>query len=399
MDTERLPIKKGIKGINGSNIASGLVAGTFGCTGSALLVINAANNLNLSKTSTISWLFSIYFFGGLIGLILSFKYKMPISGAYTIAGTVLLLGSSKIHPIEELAGAYLISGLIIFIVGITGLKEKFLEKLPEPIVMGMVGGVLTKFVLTMMEPIGTDPLLAIMVLIGFLILPRLFKKTPPIILALLVGIISSLVFKRIELTSISFDYILPRMVMPKLNIQAIVSISIPLSLLIMGSENAQAIGILKSQGYKAPINNMTIASGLGSMAAALFGGHSANIAGPMTAICSSEEAGENQDTRYIASIINGLIFIIFGVFASIALNLVTILPRAFISLIAALSMLGVLTKSLEKTFSTSRFKMGSIFAFVIAISNISIFNIGAPVWALIIGFIVALISERKDFIK
>lgn len=397
MEKDRLPFKDGIRRLNGNNVAAGLVAGTFGCTGSALLIINAANNLNLAKVDTISWLFAIYFFGGLIGVILSLKYKIPISGAYTISGTILLLGNARIYSIEELAGAYLISGLIILLIGLTGLKEKVLNILPVPLVMGMVSGVLTRFILTMMESISSEPFLTILVLAGFLILPKVFKKTPPIILALLIGIVGSILLKKINISNVSFDYILPRLIFPKFNIDLIMSISIPLSILIMGSENAQAIGILKSQGYNPPINVMTIASGLGSIAASIFGGHSANIAGPMTAICSSEEAGENKDDRYLASVINGLIFIIFGLFASVALNLVTVLPKAFISLIAGLSMLGVLRKSFNETFTSSKFKTGSIFCYLIALSNITLLNIGAPLWALIIGTIVSFINEKKDF--
>lgn len=399
MEKSRPSINDDTKRLNSNNITAGLVAGTFGCTGSALLIINAANNLNLTKIDTISWLFSIYFFGGLIGLILSLKYKIPISGAYTIAGTVLLLGSTGVYSIEELAGAYFVSGLIILIVGITGLKEKILDILPGPIVMSMVAGVLTKFILTMMETLGSEPLLTILILGGFLILPKIFKKSPPIILALLVGIISSILLGKINIHNISFDYIMPRIIFPRFNFDAIISISLPLSILIMGSENAQAIGILKSQGYNPPINIMTIASGLGSMATSFFGGHAANIAGPMTAICSAEEAGKSKDNRYLASVVNGWIFIIFGIFASVAFSLVTILPKAFISLIAGLSMLGVLKKAFNEAFTTTKFKTGGLFAFLIALSTINIFNIAAPVWSLIIGGIISLITERKDFDK
>lgn len=397
MSAEKYPVKKGFKKLNVRIIGAGLVAGLFGCTGSALLVINAADNLNLTQIDTISWLFSIYFFGGLIGVILSHKYKIPISGAYTIAGTALLLGNSNNYLLEELAGAYLISGVIILLTGISGLNEKLINRLPEPIIMSMVSGVLTRFILSMMEQIITDITIAIIVILTFLILPQFFKKIPAIIIALIIGIASSVVLNRLSINNISLEFVFPRLVLPIFDLSSVISISIPLSILIMGSENAQAIGVLKFQGYKPPIRNMTIASGIGSIAASLFGGHAANIAGPMTAICSSEEAGENKHDRYLASIINGLIFIIFGVFASFSLKLISILPQSFISLIAVLSMLSVSINSYSQTFSSSKFKVGSMFSFIITLSNISLFNIGAPVWALIIGTFVSIISERDDF--
>ncbi len=382
-----------------NNITAGLVASIFGCTGSVLLVISVANRINLSRIDTISWIFSIYFFGGLIGLILSLKYKIPISGAYTIAGTVFLLGNNNIYSIEELAGAYLISGCIILFVGLSGLKEKILNILPGPIVLGMVSGVLTKFIITLMDSIIEEPIIVILVLIGFFVLPKIFKRIQPIIPAIIMGTIVSIILDKVQVSGIAFDYVLPRILIPKLNIDAILGISIPLSILIMGSENSQAIAILRTQGYNPPINAMTIASGLGSMATSLFGGHSANIAGPMTAICSSDEAGDDMENRYIASVINGIVFITFGLLASKALSLVAIMPKAFISTIATLSMLGILKKTLNNTFNSDRFKMGTLLSFLIAMSNITIFNIGSPILALIVASLVSLIIEKEDFIS
>ena len=46
--------------------------------------------------------------------------------------------------------------------------------------------------------------------------------------------------------------------------------------------------------YKAPVNAMTVISGFGGIFSGLVGAHNANIAGPMTAICSSSEAGEDK---------------------------------------------------------------------------------------------------------
>lgn len=216
-----------------NNITAGLVASIFGCTGSVLLVISVANRINLSRIDTISWIFSIYFFGGLIGLILSLKYKIPISGAYTIAGTVFLLGNNNIYSIEELAGAYLISGCIILFVGLSGLKEKILNILPGPIVLGMVSGVLTKFIITLMDSIIEEPIIVILVLIGFFVLPKIFKRIQPIIPAIIMGTIVSIILDKVQVSGIAFDYVLPRILIPKLNIDAILGISIPLSILIM----------------------------------------------------------------------------------------------------------------------------------------------------------------------
>lgn len=383
--------------INMNNITAGIVAGIFGCTGAALLMINVANNIGLTAQQTSSWMFSIYFFGGLIGVILSLKYKIPISGAYTIAGTLMLL-NVPVYSINEFSGAFLGSGIIILIVGITGIKEKILKVLPMPIVMGMIGGSLTKFLLGIIEPMGNEPFLPIIVIISFLMLPKIFKKIPPILLALFGGIVASVLTKSLYLSGISTTFLPPELVIPKFNPGAFLSISVPLAILIMGSENAQAMGVLISQGYKPPVNAMTIASGVGSIIASFFGGHAANIAGPMTAICSSDTAGNNKDDRYIASIVNGIMFILFGIFSSFAISFVTVLPKTLVNSIAGLSMIGVLKSSYKQTFSAKIYSNGALCSFIIALSSLEFFSIGAPIWALISGIIISCITDYTSVV-
>lgn len=152
-----------------------------------------------------------------------------------------------------------------------------------------------------------------------------------------------------------------------------------------------------AEGYKAPINSMTIWSGIGGIVTSLFGGHNANIAGPMTAICSSRESGENKEGRYASVIVNAVIFGGFGLIAGLAVPFVTALPGALISTVAGLAMIGVLVSSLQASFSERKFQIGAFFSLVIAMSGVSFFSISSPFWALIGGVIVSLIIERGDF--
>ena len=82
-------------------VSAGLVAAIFGCTGPALIIIGGATSGGLTYVETISWIFAVYFFSGLLGMFLSFKYRQPIAGAHSIAGAVLVpsfSGSAWIVP-------------------------------------------------------------------------------------------------------------------------------------------------------------------------------------------------------------------------------------------------------------------------------------------------------------
>ena len=126
---------------------------------------------------------------------------------------------------------------------------------------------------------------------------------------------------------------------------------------------------------------MTIISGIGGILTSMFGGHNANIAGPMTAICSSEEAGEDKEKRYAASVLNGIIFGLFGVFASLALAFVKGLPGALVGIVAGLAMINVLYGAFHIGFGTNKFRLGSFFALCIALSGVTLFKISSPFWA------------------
>jgi len=387
------------KHLNPKTITAGIVAAVFGCTGPALLIIKAATDGGLTQVQTISWLFSVYFFGGLISIVLALRYKQPITGAWSIPGAVMLIATLKNMPLSDAAGGYLLAGILVLALGLSGIIGKVMRWIPLPIVMGMIAGALIRFGTGIVTSIQTIPVMGFMALAGFLVLPRLVKKVPPILGALLLGVIAAAFTGGLNWNNSEFVFIAPQMIMPTFSLDAIFSVTVPLAVLVIGAENAQAAGVMMSQGYKVPVNAMTVISGIGGIVTSFFGGHNANIAGPMTAICSSEEAGDSKEGRYAATVVNGILFGGFGLIASIALAFVKGLPTALINVVAGLAMINVLYSAYHEGFATKRFKYGSFFALVIAMSGISILKISSPFWALVGGVLVSLLAEPKDFRK
>ncbi|HBI02665.1 MAG TPA: benzoate transporter, partial [Paenibacillaceae bacterium] len=270
------------KHLNVNTISSGTVATIFGCTGPALIIIGGAASGGLTHVQTISWLFAVYFFSGLLGIYLSMKYRQPISGAHSIAGAVLVTGALTHFSFNEVIGAFLVANIIVFLLGLTGLIEKVMKWIPLPIVMGMIVGVMIRFATEMVTSVTLSPLIAGSAIVAFLLSSRFIKKIPPVLTALIVALFIALITKEFQLGNVQSTFVLPQLVMPSFSLDAIVSISIPLALLIVGTENAQATGVLMAQGYKPPINAMTISGAIVGSIAAFFGGHAINIAGPMT---------------------------------------------------------------------------------------------------------------------
>lgn len=383
---------------NGATLSSAIISTIFGCTGPCLITITAAQAAGFTTQEMVSWIFGIYVFGGLLGAILALYYKMPISGAFSIPGATLMGTALAGYTFNEAAGAFVLAGVIVLVIGCTGIIGKVMRWLPLPIVMGMIGGCMLKFGINIVSGVNALPLVCGLAVLAFLLIPALIKGFPGVLAALTVGVISALAAGAFKGDAGNLVYIAPKLVVPHFNPNLVFSCAIPLAALVIGAENAQAMGVMKTQGYDVPANGMTVASGIGGIISGLVGAHNANIAGPMTAICSSDDAGVKEG-RYAASFWNGITFAAFGLVGSFAIAFISFIPSALVNVLSGLAMMNVLIQSFSEGFGSGEYKTGVFFALVVGASGLSFFGIGSAFWALVAGVVVSLICDRKDFSK
>ncbi|MCM3762859.1 benzoate/H(+) symporter BenE family transporter [Alkalihalobacillus oceani] len=393
-------IKSGLKDfpkhLNSQTITTGTIAAIFGMTGPAMIIIGAAEAGGLTMEQTVSWLFAVYFVGGIFSILLALHYKMPINGAYSIPGAILMASALTLFSLNEAAGAYLMAGILVLILGVTKSIGKIMKFIPLPIILAMIAGSMFRFALGIVDSVEQLPIVVGLTVVTFFVLYGIRAKFPPILGALIVGMAVAFGMGLFQTQSVEIGLALPALVVPVFTLDAFFSISIPLAILVIGAENAQATGALLAQKYKPPVNFMTTLSGIGGILTSFFGGHNANIAGPMTALCASESAGKKEG-RYAATIVDGVLFASFGLFAGIAVPILLGLPGALISAVAGLAMIAVLINALQGAFSEKRFQVGAFCALAIGLSGITLFQISAPFWALVVGVTVSFIVERNDF--
>lgn len=310
----------------------------------------------------------------------------------------MVVGALTHFTMREAIGAYLVAHILIILLGASGLIDKVMRWIPIPIVMGMIVGVMIRFATDMITSLTVSPILAGSAILVYLLSTRFLKKFPPVLSALLVTVLLAIFMNEFQFQNAQSLFILPKFFIPTFSLDAVLSIGVPLALLIICTENAQASGVLMAQGYKPPNNAMAINGSIVGLIAAFFGGHAINIAGPMTAICSAEEVG-TKESRYAAAVVSGGLFSIFGLFAAAVVPLVIAMPGVIVSVIAGLAMLGVLINSLKTAFSASTFQMGAFFALIIGMSDVSFFNISAPLWAIVGSLFVSFLVEREHFAR
>ncbi|WP_066259321.1 benzoate/H(+) symporter BenE family transporter [Neobacillus drentensis] len=381
-----------LRDLTSQNVSSGFISSTLVMTGPALIILQAAAAGHFSDQQTINWMFAVYFFGGLFGIIMPLLYRIPITGAHSISGVAFLATVTAHFTYPQLIGGYVMSGLIIFLIGISGLFTKIMKWVPKEVIAAMLGGLVTNYVVQIVPDVKAMPIVGGAALLSFFISTKISNRIPAVMVAVVVGFITLFLTQDLHSASKGIAFFLPSVQTPEFTWMGLITLGLPLAMLILSNDVAPGIGALESSDFEPPIRKIVSFSGVFSIIASFFGGQSANIAGMMTAICSSSDAGL-KSKRYMAAVVSGVLTLFFGVFAWKIVPFIQSLPEAFVSMLAGFALMGVLISSLQQGFSENKYRLSALFAFLIALSHVSFFHISAPVWGLVVGAIIAKTVE------
>ncbi|MCE8005203.1 benzoate/H(+) symporter BenE family transporter [Billgrantia ethanolica] len=384
-----------IRDLTPENASAGLVAGVFGLS-AGVIHISAGTAAGLDSSFIMIWVISYLMINGLFGLLVPSYYRLPLPMANSIPGALLFAAVIPVVGLEAALGATLIAGAISLVAGLTGVMATVMRLIPMPIVMGMIAGVLLSFGTRMVGSLDDALLPAAIMILSFFLAARLFRRVPPLLVAMGAGI-AYLMATGVDFSGIQATVRFPEFIVPEFTLGAFLAYGLPLAIILVGMETPAGVGLVKGMGYdKVPANGITAVGGLGTMISSFFNLHSTCIAAPMTGICSSPEAGE-RDKRWVAAVITGAIFVVCAPFYGYVVSLIEATPGYFIAIIAGLALVRVLTSALAIAFSGKKHEMGALFAFLIAASGIQILGIGASFWALVLGVLISMIFETKDF--
>ena len=392
-----LRLREFCKDIGGIYIANSIVAVLFSFTGPVAIIISVGVAGGLSEVEIASWIFAGCVTGGVLTLWYSVAFRQPLSFAWTIPGTVLL-GSALDHlSFAEVIGAYWVTGVLIGVIGLSGGVRKALEFTPMPVVLAMVAGIFLQFGLDVVLAFEQDALLAGAMTIAYvvvLLIPGLRDHVPPVIATLIAGLIVVLLTGSFQMEEEGLSWFAwPVLFFPQFSQQSLFELVVPLAITVLVAQNGQGFAVLMNAGHKPPVNSLTAACGIGSLANAVFGSVSACVTGPANAVLVS---GGERRRQYIAGIFFGAFSVIFGIFAFAVTWIILKLPTAFVAVLAGLALLPVLQKSFVSAFS-GKFQTSSLVTLLITVSDITIWNIGAPFWGLVVGLSIAVSVERDDF--
>ena len=376
----------------GAYAAAAVVAFLFSVTGPVAIILSIGAAGGLTEADIASWIFAGFFLNSIVSIAFSLAYRQPLVFLWSIPGAVIV-GPALTHlSLAEVIGAYLATGIVMLLLGLSGWVRRAMDAVPMPIVMAMVAGVFLRFGVGLVQAFGQDLAIALSMTVTWLALslsPRL--KVPPLIGALVVGaIVIALAGSFKPASGALLALAAPHLYRPQFSGPALVELVVPLAITVLTVQNAQGIAILTGNGHRPPTDAITVACGAGAFVTGLFGAVSTCLTGPVNAVIS--HAGE-KERQYTAALCVAVLAMAFGLLAPFFTRLLLATPPAFIATLAGLAMLRVLQSAFVASFA-GRSSFGALVCFVVTVADLSIFRIGAPFWGLVLGVAASRLLER-----
>jgi benzoate membrane transport protein len=365
------------------------VAFLFAASGPVAIILSVGARGGLAESDIASWIFAAFCLNGVLSIGFSLAYRQPLVFLWSIPGAVLVGPALGHLSFPEVIGAFLATGALMLLLGLSGWVSRAMEAVPMPIVMAMVAGVFLRFGVDLVLAFRDALWIALPMTVAFVV----FKRIPPLIAALIAGAIAIWLLGAFKPPpGALFALAAPNLYLPQFSWAAMVELVVPLAITVLAVQNAQGIAILATNGHQAPVNAITAACGAGSIVTGLLGAVSTCLTGPVNAVLSS--TGEKH-RQYTGALFFALLGIAFGLLAPFFTRLLLATPPAFIATLAGLAMLKVLQSAFTASFG-GRFSFGALVCFLVTVADVPILRIGAPFWGLVLGLAAARLLERRD---
>lgn len=375
-------------------VGNGLVALIFSASGPIAVILAAAAAGNLSSAETSSWIFGAFLGNGILTLFLTYLYRSPQAYFWTIPGTVIAGDALQHLEFAEVLGAYLVTAVLVFLLGWTGLIGRIMAVLPPTIVMAMVAGIFLRFGLDLITAAIDDPLIAvpmILVFIALSIVPRIAAVAPPVAIAAVAGTLIAIVAGRLSPGILDNGAVAsPVITAPEFSLAAMVELVFPLAITVVIVQNGQGVAVLKAAGHTPGVNLAAAASGLWSIPMAFIGNITTCLTGPTNALIV---ASGKRESHYAAAMVTAVGAICVGLFSPAFVGFMLAMPVSFIAALAGIAMLTPLKNAFLAGFS-GPFSTGALVCFLVTVSEISILGITAPFWGIVFGCLIAWLLDR-----
>jgi benzoate membrane transport protein len=302
----------------------------------------------------------------------------------------------------DAVGAFMVSALLVVLVGWTGWFERLMSRIPVAIASALLAGALARFGLSAFSAAETAAPLVVVMLLAYL----LGKRTIPryaVPATLLVAVVFAALTTGFTPTDIRFGLTYPVWVTPAVSLAGCVSLALPLFIVTMASQNLPGVAAIQACGYGdrralggdagIPVSKVITLTGVATFVLAPFGAFALNLSAITAAICMGPEAHADPKKRYTASAVCGALYILIGLFGATIIGVLTAFPKELVSAIAGLALISTIAAALRTALDNPAHREAAMVTFLVTLSGVVLAGVGSAFWGVVAGAIALAIQQ------
>jgi benzoate membrane transport protein len=285
----------------------------------------------------------------------------------------------------------MLAGGLIFLTGLIGPMGRLIGLIPKGIAAAMLGGVLLPFCLNVPAQAVALPSVVAPIIAVFLIV-RLWNPAFAVLAALATGLALSW-----GMSPPALDFALPALtfITPGFDLHSLIGLGLPLFLVTMASQNLPGFAVLQTAGYTPPVRPALMVTGGLSALAALFGGHTVNMAAITAAICLGDDVHPDRGQRWKVGLAYGGFWLLLGLSGPVILTALSSLPPEVMATVVGLALVNALIGALTSAFAAPSDRFAAAGTLIVTASGVAFGGIGAAFWGLCVGLIIYAIERVK----
>lgn len=371
-------------------LVSGVVTALVGFTSTFAVVLTGLGALGASPAQAASGLLAITIVVGIGCVLLAWRYRMPITLAWSTPGAALLAATGTIDGGWPAAvGGFLVCAALILATALFPPLGALIARIPPSIAQAMLAGVLLPLCVAPFSGLVSDPWGVAPVLIVWLVASRLLPRwAVPLAFVAATAVIS------VELArtggGVDAAALLPRLefTAPTFTIGSVIAVAVPLFVVTMASQNVPGVAVMRSYGYTVPWRPSMLVTGLGTAAAATAGGHAANLAAISAAIAAGPDSHPDPRRRWVAGVSAGGTYLVLAALSSAFVALVLLAPAGVIPAVAGVALFGAFGAAVQQAIDDPGERLPAVVTFLVAASGVAVAGVSAAFWALLAGLVV-----------
>ncbi len=369
-----------------STATAALVATVAGVGGTLPVVLAAAQAVGATPAEASSWVSGLGIATAVSAFLLSVRYRMPIITAWSTPGAALIASTAGVPGFRAAIGAFVVSAALILLTAAIRPLGRLIERIPTSIAAAMLGGILLRLVVAMVEQLPHQPLLVLLLIGLFLIVRRLLPTFASLIvlaagaaLAWALGLVKPI--PPLGISSLVFET-------PSWDAATLIGLGVPLYLVTMASQNLPGFAVLRASGYFPPTQPVLAATGAVSLGTAFVGAHTSNLAAISAALCTGPDAHPDPHKRWMTGPFYALWWGLIALFGASLVGLFGALPPALLATVAGTALLGSTASAMGAALAAEKERLAAAGTLAVTASGITLMGIGSAFWGLVFGLVI-----------